>query len=120
MIKRNKKQYVGSVFFQNNNQFVEYNSNKDNIIFNIKNKTLNENDIIVFKIKDWTGATPYAEMVKNLGQKGEVNNEIHAILEEFELPYEFEEKHIKEAKELKLLQIEIGMRKQLKNNHIKD
>lgn len=104
VIKRNKKQYVGSVFFQNNNQFVEYNSNKDNIIFNIKNKTLNENDIIVFKIKDWTGATPYAEMVKNLGQKGEVNNEIHAILEEFELPYVFEEKHIKEAKELKLLQ----------------
>ena len=104
VIKRNKKQYVGSVFFQNNNQFVEYNSNKDNIIFNIKNKTLNENDIIVFKIKDWTRSTPYAEMVKNLGQKGEVNNEIHAILEEFELPYEFEEKHIKEAKELKLLQ----------------
>ena len=104
VIKRNKKQYVGSVFFKNNNQFVEYNSNKDNIIFNIKNKTLHENDIIVFKIKDWTGSTPYAEMVKNLGQKGEVNNEIHAILEEFELPYEFEEKHIKEAKELKLLQ----------------
>ena len=104
VIKRNKKQYVGSVFFQNNNQFVEYNSNKDNIIFNIKNKTLKENDIIVFKIKDWTGSTPYAEMVKNLGQKGEVNNEIHAILEEFELPYVFEEKHIKEAKELKLLQ----------------
>ena len=104
VIKRNKKQYVGSVFYQNNNQFVEYNSNKDNIMFNIKNKTLNENDIIVFKIKDWTRSTPYAEMVKNLGQKGEVNNEIHAILEEFELPYEFEEKHIKEAKELKLLQ----------------
>jgi len=104
VIKRNKKQYVGSVFFQNNNQFVEYNSNKDNVIFNIKDKTLNENDIIVFKIKDWTGSTPYAEMVKNLGQKGEVNNEIHAILEEFELPYVFEEKHIKEAKELKLLQ----------------
>ena len=104
IIKRNKKQYVGSVFYQNNNQFVEYNSNKDNIIFNIKNKTLNENDIIVFKIKDWTGSTPHAEMIKNLGQKGEVNNEIHAILEEFELPYEFEEKHIKEAKELNLLQ----------------
>ena len=104
VIKRNKKQYVGSVFFQNKNQFVEYNSNKDNITFNIKNKTLNENDIIVFKIKDWTGSTPHAEMIKNLGQKGEVNNEIHAILEEFELPYEFEEKHIKEAKKLKLLQ----------------
>ena len=104
IIKRNKKQYVGSVFYQNNNQFVEYNSNKDNNIFNIKNKTLNENDIIVFKIKDWTGSTPHAEMIKNLGQKGEVNNEIHAILEEFELPYEFEEKHIKEAKELNLLQ----------------
>ena len=104
IIKRNKKQYVGSVFYQNNNQFVEYNSNKDNIIFNIKNKTLNENDIIVFKIKDWTGSTPHAEMVKNLGEKGKVNNEIHAILEEFELPYEFKEKHIKEAKELKLLQ----------------
>lgn len=104
VIKRNKKQYVGSVFYKNSKQYVEYNSNKDNIIFNIKNKTLNENDIIVFKIKDWSGLTPHAEMVKTLGQKGEVNNEIHAILEEFELPYEFEEKHIKEAKELKLLQ----------------
>lgn len=104
VIKRNKKQYVGSVFYKNSKQYVEYNSNKDNIIFNIKNKTLNENDIIVFKIKDWSGLAPHAEMVKTLGQKGEVNNEIHAILEEFELPYEFEEKHIKEAKELKLLQ----------------
>ena len=104
VIKRNKKQYVGSVFYKNSKQYVEYNSNKDNIIFNIKNKTLNENDIIVFKIKDWSGLSPHAEMVKTLGQKGEVNNEIHAILEEFELPYEFEEKHIKEAKELKLLQ----------------
>ena len=51
VIKRNKKQYVGSVFYKNSKQYVEYNSNKDNIIFNIKNKTLNENDIIVFKIK---------------------------------------------------------------------
>ena len=111
VIKRNKKQYVGTVFFQNNKQYVEYNSNKDNVLFNIKKKTLNENDIIVFKIKDWSGSTPLAEIIKNLGQKGEVNNEIHAILEEFELPYEFEEKHIKEAKELKLLQNKIEDKK---------
>ena len=57
--------------------------------------------LVVFEILNWKDEEPQAEMVKNLGKKGEVNNEIHAILEEFELPYEFEEKHIKEAKELK-------------------
>ena len=41
-----------------------------------------------------------AEIIKRIGKQGEVDNEIHAILEEYSLPYKFSKENIKEAEEL--------------------
>ena len=117
IIKRKKKKYVGVVFTENNQKFIEYNSNKDNIIFLCKNKDIKDNDIVVFEIFKWENKKPEANVLKTLGEKGNVNNEIHAILEEFELPYEFQDNLIEEAKLLKNLQNtkENDKRKNFKN-----
>ena len=58
----------------------------------------------MFEIFNWENKRPIANVLKTLGEKGNINNEIHAILEEFELPYEFESNIIKEAELLKNLQ----------------
>ena len=117
IIKRKKNRYVGVVFTENNQKYIDYNSNKDKVVFFCNNKNINNDDIIVFEIYKWEKAVPEAKIIKTLGKKGNVNNEIHAILEEFELPYEFEDNLIKEAQLLKNLQNskEEEKRKNLKN-----
>ena len=104
IIKRKKQKYVGVVIEENNKKLIEYNSNKDNFIFETREKKISKNEIVVFEILNWKDEEPEIKIIKKLGKKGEVNNEIHAILEEFELPYNFEEKHINEALKLKTLQ----------------
>ena len=104
IIKRKKQKYVGVVIEENNKKLIEYNSNKDNFIFETREKKISKNEIVVFEILNWKDEEPEIKIIKKLGKKGEVNNEIHAILEEFELPYNFEEEHIKEALKLKNLQ----------------
>ena len=101
IIKRKKQRYVGVVFSENNQKFIDYNSNKDNVVFICNDSSIKNDDIVVFEIKNWEQKLPKATVLKTLGEKGKVNNEIHAILEEFELPYEFNENLIKEAELLK-------------------
>lgn len=104
VIKRKKERYVGVVFSEDNKKHIEYNSNKDKVVFSFNSKEINNNDIVVFEISNWEKKIPVANVLKTLGEKGNINNEIHAILEEFELPYEFENNIIKEAELLKNLQ----------------
>ena len=101
ILKRKKERYVGVVFTENNQKLVEYNSNKDKVLFICKDNNIKNNDIVVFEIINWENKIPEASVLKTLGEKGNVNNEIHAILEEFELPYEFDKNLIKEAELLK-------------------
>ena len=117
IIKRKKKRYVGVVFTKNNQKYIDYSSNKDNVVFVCKNKEVKNDDIIVFEIFKWENKNPEATVLKTLGEKGNVNNEIHAILEEFELPYEFQNNFIEDAKLLKNLQNkeEDNKRKNFKN-----
>ena len=104
VIKRKKERYVGVIFSEDNKKYIEYNSNKDKVTFGCNTNNFNNNDIVVFEIFNWENKTPVANVLKTLGEKGNINNEIHAILEEFELPYEFEKNIIKEAELLKNLQ----------------
>ena len=104
VIKRKKQRYVGVVFSENNQKFIDYNSNKDKVVFICNDNNIRDDDIVVFEINKWEDKLPKANVLKILGEKGSVNNEIHAILEEFELPYEFDKTLIKEAELLKNLQ----------------
>lgn len=101
IVKRKKQRYVGVVFTENNQKFIDYNSNKDKVVFLCRDNSIKNNDIVVFEIFKWENNIPEANALKALGEKGNVNNEIHAILEEFELPYEFDNNLIKEAELLK-------------------
>ncbi len=101
IVKRKKQRYVGVVFTENNQKFIDYNSNKDKVVFLCRDNSIKNNDIVVFEIFNWENNIPEANALKALGEKGNVNNEIHAILEEFELPYEFDKNLIKEAELLK-------------------
>ncbi len=60
-----------------------------------------ENEIVVVKIKDWLYEDPYGEVVKSLGDENENETQIHAILEEFSLPYVFPKEVLKEAEKIK-------------------
>ena len=104
VIKRKKQRYVGVVFSENNQKFIDYNSNKDKVVFICNDNNIKDDDIVVFEINKCEDKLPKANVLKTLGEKGCVNNEIHAILEEFELPYEFDKTLIKEAELLKNLQ----------------
>ena len=101
IVKRKKQRYVGVVFTENNQKFIDYNSNKDKVVFLCRDNSIKNNNIVVFEIFKWENNIPEANALKALGEKGNVNNEIHAILEEFELPYEFDKNLIKEAELLK-------------------
>ena len=57
------------------------------------NKTFKaeEGDKVLVRIEDWpeNADSPYGKVLKVLGKPGEHNTEIHAILSEYGLPYEF-------------------------------
>lgn len=118
IIKRNKTTFVGVVYIKENKTFVETSSLKDKLSFNIpNNKTANNNDLVVVEFNNWEKELPEGEIIKIIGKKGVVEDEMHAILEEFELPYEFSKELENEAKQLERLQNEreTKKRKDLRN-----
>ena len=50
-----------------------------------------QGDVVVVKIEDWPkrADSPFGAVIKVLGKPGEHNTEIHAILAEYGLPYDF-------------------------------
>ncbi|RED49001.1 ribonuclease R family protein [Seonamhaeicola aphaedonensis] len=96
VIKREKSEYVGVIQINKNSSyaFVIPDSNKMyKDIFVPINKTLKaeDGDKVLVKLEDWPekADSPYGKVIKVLGKPGEHNTEIHAILSEYGLPYEF-------------------------------
>lgn len=96
IIKRAKTQYVGviQIHEKNNFAFVVPDSNKMSTdIFVPINKTKNaeDGDKVLVELLDWPekADSPNGKVKEVLGKPGEHNTEIHAILAEYGLPYEF-------------------------------
>ena len=92
VIKRNKKKFVGLVNKEKNKIYVKTFSNRDKITFIITNKKefkLKEKDIVIVDFIKWEDILPEAKIIEIIGESGVTENEIHAILEEFQLPYKF-------------------------------
>ena len=118
IIERKKINFVGSVVLKDNKIHVDVSSQKDKVSFIVSNKEkAKEKDIVVIEFSKWEQEFPEGKVIKIIGEKGIVENEIHAILEEYELPYEFSEVLNKEAIKLEKLQCdsEIKKRKDLRN-----
>jgi len=94
IIERYKTEFVGVIDIQKNFAFVSTaNAKMYTDIFIPKNKLGNaENgDVVLVKMDDWPAKadSPFGEVIKVLGRPGEHNTEIHAILAEYGLPYDF-------------------------------
>ena len=118
IIERKKINFVGSVVLKDNKTHVDVSSQKEKVSFIVSNKEkAKEKEIVVIEFSKWEKEFPEGKIIKIIGEKGIVENEIHAILEEYELPYEFSEELNKEATKLEKLQCdsEIKKRKDLRN-----
>ncbi|WP_372937184.1 ribonuclease R [Seonamhaeicola sp.] len=94
IIKRAKSEYVGVIQLHDKYAFVIPDSNKMyKDIFIPINKTFKaeDGDKVLVKLEDWPekADSPYGKVVKILGKPGDHNTEIHAILSEYGLPFEF-------------------------------
>ena len=94
IIERAKTEFVGVIDIQKNFGFVTTaNAKMYTDIFVPKNK-LNDaqhGDVVLVKLEDWPkkADSPFGSVIKVLGKPGEHDTEIHAILAEYGLPYDF-------------------------------
>jgi len=94
VLERSKTEFVGVIDIQKNFAFVSTaNAKMYTDIFIPKDKYFGaENgDVVVVKIEDWPkkADSPFGSVIKVLGKPGEHDTEIHAILAEYGLPYDF-------------------------------
>ena len=75
----------------------------------------NEDDIVSVHITDWKYSLPEGKILKIIGNKKETNTQIHAILEEYSLPYFFSKDVISEANKISKNKADIIKRKDLTN-----
>ena len=94
ILERAKMEFVGVIDVQKNFAFVTTaNAKMYTDIFIPKEKIgeAKDGDVVLVKIEDWPkkADSPFGAVVKVLGRPGEHNTEIHAILAEYGLPYDF-------------------------------
>ena len=94
VLKREKSEYVGVIQLHSNYAFVIADSNKMyKDIFIPINKTFKaeDGDKVLVKLEDWpeNADSPYGKVIQVLGKPGDHDTEIHSILAEYGLPYEF-------------------------------
>lgn len=105
ILKRNKEEFVGIVQMNKNYAFVLPSDNKmpaDIYIDKDKLGNAKDGEMVIAKMTDWPeGAkNPFGVIIKVLGQPGDNDTEMHAILAEYGLPIEFPKKIIEIAENL--------------------
>jgi len=94
VVERHKTEFVGVIDIQKNFAFVSTaNAKMYTDIFIPKDKIgdAENGDVVLVNIEDWPkkADSPFGSVLKVLGKPGEHNTEIHAILAEYGLPYDF-------------------------------
>ncbi|RZL39670.1 MAG: ribonuclease R, partial [Pedobacter sp.] len=94
VVERNKTEFVGVIDIQKNFAFVSTaNAKMYTDIFIPKDKIgeAENGDVVLVNIEDWPkkADSPFGSVLRVLGKPGEHNTEIHAILAEYGLPYDF-------------------------------
>lgn len=97
IIKRAKSEFVGVIQINKNFAFVIPDSNKmyaDVFVPINKTKRAEDGDKVLVKIEEWPekADSPIGKVIDVLGKPGEHDTEIHSILAEYGLPYEFPHK----------------------------
>ena len=94
IVKRHRTEFVGTIQIQEKFAFVDLSNSKmytDFFIPKSKIKKANDGDKVLVKFEGWEGNSdsPIGSVIKVLGKAGEHNTEIHSILAQYGLPYEF-------------------------------
>jgi ribonuclease R len=94
VLERKKSEFVGVIDIQKNFAFVSTaNAKMYTDIFIPKNKIgdAEHGNVVLVTLEDWPkkADSPFGSVIKVLGKPGEHNTEIHAILAEYGLPYDF-------------------------------
>ena len=94
VLERAKSEFVGVIDIQKNFAFVTTANAKmytDIFIPKDKYNGAEQGEVVVVKIEDWPkkADSPFGSVIKVLGKPGEHDTEIHAILAEYGLPYDF-------------------------------
>lgn len=118
VIKRNADQFVGIIEISENHAFLVPSNQRIHTDFFVdknKLKGAKNGQKVIVKIGDWTDLdkAPFAEVVTVLGEPGDNNVEMHAILVEFGLPFEFPDNVVAAAEkvETEISESEIARRK---------
>ena len=107
VVKRNQTEFVGVLEKSKTFSFVITDNTRmpvDIFISNDKLKNAQDGDKVIAKITEWPldKKNPYGKILQVLGKPGENETEMHSILAEYGLPYEFPSKVEKAAKNLDL------------------
>ena len=94
VVERNKMEFVGIVDMQKNFAFIrptDFRMYTDIFVSQDKIGKAVDGDKVIVKINEWPekADSPFGEVTVVLGKPGEHNTEIHSILAEYGLPYEF-------------------------------
>jgi ribonuclease R len=95
IIERKRTEFVGVIKIQERFAFVECQDVKmytDIFIPKENINTAQDGEKVLVEIESWPekASSPYGNVIKVLGKPGEHNTEIHSILAQYGLPYEFE------------------------------
>ena len=121
IVERFKTEFVGVIEISPKFAFFVPDSNKITLDFYIPlSKTLNAKDgqKVIARITSWKddARNPNGEIIRILGDAGEHETEIHSILEEYGLPYKFDEDVIAESEAIltEITQSEIDKRRDMR------
>ena len=122
IIKRKKNKFKGIVQINKNFGFVKVIDKKNYIDFYIDKKQIkkyNEDEMVLVELINWpkNSKKPNGKITKSFGNIGNIDTEIHSILNEFELSEKFSNKIIKEVKKInnKIDEKEIKKRRDFRN-----
>jgi len=102
IILRSEKEYVGILERKKDFTFVNCKNSRTYTDFFIEKKEVKnykDGEKVVVKFKSWhdNQDSPNGKIMKSLGAPGETDTEIHAILHDYGLPYEFPNAVVEEA-----------------------
>jgi ribonuclease R/exosome complex exonuclease DIS3/RRP44 len=94
ILQRKRIEFVGNIQVKENFAFVEVSDYKmytDIFIPKANIGNAKDGEKVLVKIEDWPekADSPFGRVIKVLGKPGEHNTEIHSILAQYGLPYEF-------------------------------
>lgn len=97
IVERSRRQYVGVAEVGDHQIFIKMDSRRmpmDVYLSKRENPTVQNGDKVTIRIADWPigSKSPSGELIEVLGRAGENNTEMHAILAEYGLPFQFEQK----------------------------